>query len=891
MAANFTNAELSSPSLLSFDETFNFSQFVKEHLVVDQSKEVAEVITKSAHIVGQERDGSVLFSWDVPVGASLSRYVTKVGLYSTSRLSYQVLYTHDETITIICASVNADRTLLAFSTREIADTNVSYESFIAEIQPQGRMLSLNLGSCDFRKVQFIYASSQNGGSRRPNRSPSLNARLLVIIPGHWICLYIFNLETVDKGVMITRQPKSSLLTENAPWYQWDPVNQWLYYTRFETTASGSSRKTRNSLMLCVLSFEESVEHTVFTVSLPISYPSDHYLGSATFYDNQVALSPPIHELNMCVLHNDEGLWCVCLQNPGKNAAMSSPQPTRKQGDQEAETEIHYSVFIIHNGHVMDARVTLPGSSTRQYHLSFMLFQSCVVAYIPGVLFHLLNVGPRTDPCHHLILDHVNSPILPTMQGSTAKVFAPAKPHADCPILVNAVSTDNGYSIMDTDSQIIYNCCLDPAGLLELFKNPSTSPQTQESLLHLMLVTFQLHTEVLKMLEYVCQTPVSLSDPRIFAEFLMSFSYSCVESDYRHYLVKQLPLTISRTYQGGIYRNSNGSKYVLLRCSEMQGFIKQVLVQSDQRMLAISEDERLMFDYPRNDRFNQLVYLSYLNQPNVYQRISIEEISSRASSPAVLFAYFNSGASNVVKKKAAKRKKITTSPEHLHKSGSIMGRLKLLINSPKSNRASASDEIVDDMPFLLPDEDLNTEQFRKDVIIQDLIRKSLGRKLKLTNKISSTHVQATAEGYWEELQRASLILLKVIWESLEFTMATHPLFESIHRQASSSEVVLFELLESYQMAHIEVGLPLPSGFHTLFISMGYLCLAPVVFLQYLKNGVFTPTTRFLHLLFTQCEDVDDHILFEILSLLDEDLMEIGMGMWKSPVLSMFAVRQS
>ena len=490
----------------------------------------------------------------------------------------------------------------------------------------------------------------------------------------------------------------------------------------------------------------------------------------------------------------------------------------------------------------------------------------------------------------MILDHVNSPLLPTMQGSVAKPFLSIQPQANSPILVNAVSTDNAYAVMDTESQIIYNCCLDPEGFLELFKNPSTSPETQESLIHLMLVTFHLHTEVLKMLEHVCQTPVSLSDPRIFAEFLMSFSFSCVESDYRSYLVKQLPLTTSRTYQGSIFRNSKGSKYVMLRCTEMPGFIKQLLVQSDQRLLAIPEDERLVFEYARSDHFNQLVYLSYLNQPNVYERINMEEISSRASSPAVLFTYFNSGAGNVIKKKA-KRKQKTTSPEDLYKSGSIMGRLKHFINSPKSNRAAASDEIVDDLPFLLPDEDLSSEQLRRDTIIQDLIKKSLGRKLRTTLKMSNVHVQATAEGYWEELQRASLILLKVIWESLEFTMATHPLFESIHRRASSSEVVLFELLESYQMAHNEMGLPLPSGFHTLFISMGYLCLAPTVFLQYLKNGVFTPTTRFLHLLFTQCEDVDDHILFEILSLLSEDLMEIGMGMWKSPVLSLFAGRQS
>lgn len=900
--SSVTQGVRAAASLVSFEETFNFPQFVKEQLVHSQSSEVAKVITKSAHVIGQERDGSILFSWDVLVANSPGKFVTKVGLYSNHRPSYQVLYTHEEVVHICGATVNADRTLLAFSTHEIVGPNVNYESYVSEILPQSRTLSLNLSSSDFRKVQFIYSSSQSSVARRPARSQSLQAHLLVIIPGHWICLYNFNLESVDRGVTIARQPKSDMLTENVPWYQWDPVNQWLYYARFESMPSASlakSRSNRNSLVLCALSFEDTSEHTVLTVSLPLSHHTDYYLGSATYYDNPVAFSPPIHELNMTVLRNTEGLWCVCLQHPGKHA--SSPYLTRKKEPKaEKETEVHYSVYLLHSGHVMDARVTLPlpSSPSGQYHINFFLLHSCVVAYIPGVLFHLLNVGPRTDPCHHLILDHKYSPLLPSSTSSSdttvsLSVVPDSGSSSTGSVLATTVSIDSLYAVMDTDSQIIYSCCLEPAGFLELFKDPTTSAEVQESLLHLITVSFRLHSEALKMLEHICQTPVSLSDPRLFAEFLKAFVYSCVVTDYKPYLVKQLPLTNSMTYRDGMYRNKETSKYVVLRCTEITGFVNQLLVQSDHRLVAISEDERLMFSFGRNDHFNQLCYFAYLNQPNVYERISLTEIYRQASSPKVLLNYFSSGAASaaIKKKRAAKKRQKASSPDHHARSGSIMGKLRLLINMPRVPNAAQNDETIDDLPFLLPDEDLYTEHSRRDAIIQDLIRNALGRSLRMRgNKTSSAHVEATTEGYWEELQRASLILLKVIWESLGFTMETHPLFCSIHRQVSPSEVVLFELLESYQMAHSEVGLPLPSGFHTLFISLGYLCLAPTVFLQYLRNGVFTPTVRFLHLLFTQCEEVDDHFLFEILSLLNDELMEIGMGMWKSPILGLFASRQ-
>ena len=73
-------------------------------------------------------------------------------------------------------------------------------------------------------------------------------------------------------------------------------------------------------------------------------------------------------------------------------------------------------------------------------------------------------------------------------------------------------------------------------------------------------------------------------------------------------------------------------------------------------------------------------------------------------------------------------------------------------------------------------------------------------------------------------------------------------------------------------------------------MGYLCLEPSVFLQYMRNSVFTPTKKFLQLLFKECSEVDPEYLFEIVAFLEEDLAEMARMLWNNPILEQFLARR-
>ena len=115
------------------------------------------------------------------------------------------------------------------------------------------------------------------------------------------------------------------------------------------------------------------------------------------------------------------------------------------------------------------------------------------------------------------------------------------------------------------------------------------------------------------------------------------------------------------------------------------------------------------------------------------------------------------------------------------------------------------------------------------------------------------------------------------------MDNHPLHSPINRKPTTKEQILYELLEGYHLAHIELGFPVPLGFHTLLICMGYLCLDSTVFLQYLRNGAFTPTRKFVELLLADCGGKDEQRIFHIICNLEYSLSQYALQHWHNPTI--------
>ncbi len=288
--------------LLVFRETFDFRSFVKTNLMDDSvygSFEFNEVISQSAKIIGQERNGVVLMAWDAPMDGTSKTIVTHVGMYSPSSPSHRTLYSHTEQVNICGATIDAEKTLLAFTICERQPMGMNYDTYVAEISPCNRVFSLNLSSTDFRKLQFVTERTKQPMS---NHKSKRSSKLLVIIPDNWVCLYSFQLEPIEKGYTVVNQPAQTIVVKDLPWYQWDPQRQWLSYARFSPAPQSSRRADPpdNMLIVHVVDFGLKTHNIVLTFSLPLPHESNNYMASASYLSNPLAFSLPVHELNMKV---------------------------------------------------------------------------------------------------------------------------------------------------------------------------------------------------------------------------------------------------------------------------------------------------------------------------------------------------------------------------------------------------------------------------------------------------------------------------------------------------------------------------------------------------------------------------------------------------------------
>ena len=844
-----------------------------------ESNELTETVLSSARLIGQEKDGGFLFSWDTKIDSCET--VTHVGYYSQASPAYRTLYKHECQADICAASVNFERTLLAFTTKDRVGNEITYDTYVAEIQPQGRVFTLNISGGEFRKLQFIHPEVSSHKSRIGKHHQM--SRLLVVIPEVYVCMYQFRLQLVRLGAVMTQQPEQEVITDHFSWYQWDPTSQWLYYARFETTSSRlqASLSGRNSLVLHCVSFANPSYQPLLTVSLPLPYNEKLYSHSTTYYHSPLAFTAPIHEMNLQVLHRRDGFWCVCLQHcRGISPSSIDPNFEYEDLDTPQGSKIDYSVYIIHNGYVMYGQMPLPVASNEDMIIQFMLIGSFIAAYIPGFMLHVLNVGPRTDPCHHLAFSSNNTPDFPTSyleaekRDDSVQFNSPVLSSSVCTALLGDYST----AIMECNSEIVYECSLNVVSFLELFKN-CQKPELMEDLMHLMVVGFRHYGMALSMIEHVCQAPMRLADHRVFAEYMVAASFANVHFDCKRYIAKQLPLTMTPTFRGNVFKNESGIKLALLKLSTMQNFIKQLLVQSDQKLVSASPDELLHYNTSNEQPFETLCFIAMTSQPEI-PRLDIRSILAKAEADAVTLP--NHSPSPVLPRKSKPgkaKKKVVSVPEPVSsRSPSIIDRISTFtrrrIYSSSQSRAESQEILL----FLECDEDLVDYLSEEMATIRENLVRKISENLHQRSKSLVTNAVVT---YISELEKQSSALLLVIWQSLGFSMDNHPLHESLSRTPTAREQIFFELLEAYNLAHMEVGIPPPMGFHTLFICMGYLCLQPVLFLQYLRSGVFIATKKFVELLLQQESDtVNEQEIFHILCNLDCGLAEWAFNQWQN-----------
>jgi hypothetical protein len=339
------------------------------------------------------------------------------------------------------------------------------------------------------------------------------------------------------------------------------------------------------------------------------------------------------------------------------------------------------------------------------------------------------------------------------------------------------------------------------------------------------------------------------------------------------------------------KNSEGGKLALLKLSPIQNFVKQLLVQSDQKLVAATPDDLLHYNPPADQPFEILVFHAVVNQPSI-SRIDIRELVISAEAEGAQQSQAQASSPGQGSKARARQKKKAVSKstggshESDHSSSSGMGGLFSILTLGRSGGTSGQQVRAirhprNSLTFLKPDEALLEAEEAQSASIREQMLNRIGRDmiLRLRNIVFNT-----LQTYYSDLEKHSCTVLQIMWESLGFNENNHPLhLSTVCRQPTTREEILFELLEAYQLAHLDLGIPLPNGFHTFFMAMGYLCLETGVFLQYLRNGVFTPTKSFMRLLIEATSPEDAPTVFQVISNLDYSLAKEALETWSNPTI--------
>ena len=436
--------------------------------------------------------------------------------------------------------------------------------------------------------------------------------------------------------------------------------------------------------------------------------------------------------------------------------------------------------------------------------------------------------------------------------------------------------DYNISVMDSTSGVIYECSLDATGFLSLFKT-CEDPEMMEDLLHLVIVGFSNPGMALSMIEHVCRTPMSFSDHKLFAEFVIASSFANVYLSAKPVVARQLPLTMSPTYRGKVYKNADGVKLAYLKISRIQNFVKQLLVQSDQKLVIASAEDLLNHSASPEQSFDTLCFNALTNQANKFTRIDLRTLAQSSDMQTKGQSAAGISRDKSTKKKGAPRQPALPTPGFIGKITSSLSRRQAL---QQPSVAQSSKDPQEMLWFLDSDEDLLDEVSADGLQIREKMLETIAKGLPLKSR---NIVYNTNAAYYAELQKQSCTLLYTIWSSLGFTVDNHPLNLSVCRNPSPKEQILYELLEAFHLAHLDIGLHPPSGFHTLFNSMAFICLEQSLFLQHLHNGVLTPTRRFVDMLLEDCEEEDAQIVFNIFSGLEYRLATYALEKWNNPTV--------
>ncbi|XP_020618690.1 protein pigeon-like isoform X2 [Orbicella faveolata] len=846
--------------MVELQKTLSFDEHILPHLLREREEYSgrlaeegydAEAVKKElqVRIVGQERDHAIILSWnDSGQSGTAGHKVTYFGLYEPSQHHLKLLFIHDKEVVVSGASVNQERTLLAFTVREryfgrvndssSSDTPAIYKSFLAEIHPQNRIFSLHIERLTFQRVQFLYGEYLGYGSVSKKES-----HMLFLHHKEAIGLYHIPMARFDKRMVMSGQPRTQQVADEFLWAQWDSLNQRLYlvYTRNKSLSCDvdEEQDVRSDLMFEAYQFNERSTH-VKVLKFPLPF-HDVDLSSPTSYPEylDVALAQTVSEKHVniqVVTLPGKGSFYICLQHP-----IAADETKSSSGESaKLSTQLEYSVYVLHHGFLMNCVLPTvrPSKDLQNYRLFFSSLNDYLMVFLPGCFLHLLNCSTELEPCHHIIL-----------QGDAVPKFSSHDSGPDEPRLLLylnrelSTSVQTGTYIFDSTSGNAFKYNFDKAALADLFAR-THMPSTRLAILHLAVIHLRDSNLIKKIFEHLSHDPASPECLDILQEYLVGATYGTFRRELEREAITLIPFTCVDTFRGHLEKDINRKRIAKISCSFARDIpiefknVRSKMKQADFWTTLLRNTKRLP------PRFK-------LKAPNTnfYEEDSdSEEEPEVAAHPGLMQSL---------------RRRLSVSSRRF--SGSI--------ESFTSQGSNKSRDFLDST-----DEQRSVAEVKKQNMTIDRLASHLQNHLPREARVK---IQNIAIEYVKCQARQSEQLLRLFKQALELT--DNPFTLPLSLRGTMREVVFFQLVERYCTAVTELSFPLPSGFRTFMTSLGFRCLDRRMFLQYVDNEVLYLKKGFISQLVEEFEGEreEEDFIFQIICRLKHDTAKDALLHWEHP----------
>jgi hypothetical protein len=198
---------------------------------------------------------------------------------------------------IVSCSVNADVSLIAFTTHSTSSTDATvmhYESFLAEVRSDKQLVPLKVQTRELQTVQFV----TNGKG----------SHLLLAVARTYVHLYQIYHRTVRPGdAKITAQPALRQIVARSPlWFAWDVRNSMLAFVVAQPKANARKKEPSASCVLQLVYFTERARNASYPLDL------DFQIDDTSRPTEADSLSRSQEPMLSLVHLPDHGL-CLCAQ--------------------------------------------------------------------------------------------------------------------------------------------------------------------------------------------------------------------------------------------------------------------------------------------------------------------------------------------------------------------------------------------------------------------------------------------------------------------------------------------------------------------------------------------------------------------------------------------------